>query len=86
MKKGELRPLFSRLTPYGATNTRSPLVSMIFPSLKDKMKRFQEDTKLDASRMTTGAHSMSTSLIVKRSELERIVETETKKRGLENFY
>jgi hypothetical protein len=41
--KTEIRPLFSRLTPHGATYSRSPLVSMIFPSLKDKMKIFQEE-------------------------------------------
>jgi len=38
--KSEIRPLFSRLKPQGATNSRSPLVSMIFPSLKDKMRQF----------------------------------------------
>ena len=38
--KTEIRPLFNRLTPHGAVNTRSPLVSMIFPSLKDKITMF----------------------------------------------
>lgn len=38
--KTEIRPLFSRLTPHGAVNSRSPLVSMIFPSLKDKQRSF----------------------------------------------
>jgi hypothetical protein len=41
--KTEIRPLFNRLTPHGAVNSRSPLVSMIFPSLKDKIKIFQEE-------------------------------------------
>ena len=40
--KTEIRPLFTRLTPHGAVQSRSPLVSMIFPSLKDKTKIFQE--------------------------------------------
>lgn len=48
--KTEIRPLFNRLTPHGAVNSRSPLVSMIFPSLKDKIKIFQdESSKKDAS-------------------------------------
>jgi len=38
--KTEIRPLFSRLTPQGALESRSPLVSMIFPSLIDKKKIF----------------------------------------------
>ncbi len=38
--KTEIRPLFTRLTPHGAVQSRSPLVSMIFPSLKDKTKIF----------------------------------------------
>ena len=42
--KTEIRPLFSRLTPHGAINSRSPLVSMIFPSMKDKVKVFQEES------------------------------------------
>ena len=38
--KTEIRPLFTRLTPHGATQSRSPLVSLIFPSMKDKMNMF----------------------------------------------
>lgn len=48
--KSEIRPLFSRLTPHGATNSRSPLVSMIFPSQKDKIKIFQDESKKEASK------------------------------------
>ena len=43
--KTEIRPLFNRLTPHGAVNSRSPLVSMIFPSLKDKIKIFNDENK-----------------------------------------
>ena len=42
--KTEIRPLFNRLTPHGAVNSRSPLVSMIFPSLKDKFRIFQDES------------------------------------------
>jgi hypothetical protein len=42
--KTEIRPLFNRQTPHGAVNSRSPLVSMIFPSLKDKFRIFQDES------------------------------------------
>ena len=42
--KSEIRPLFSKLNPHGATNARSPLVSLLFPSRKDKMALFQESS------------------------------------------
>jgi len=77
--KTEIRPLFNRLTPHGAVNSRSPLVSMIFPSLKDKIKIFQdESSKKDASTTGPGAGN---SMYVKRNELEKIVEMETKRRN-----
>lgn len=70
--KTEIRPLFNRLTPHGAVNSRSPLVSMIFPSLADKKKIFQEESsKRDAQTSAAGA---ANSMYVKRAELEKIVE------------
>ena len=42
--KSEIRPLFSSLNPHGATNSRSPLVSLLFPSRKDKMTTFEESS------------------------------------------
>lgn len=41
----EMRPLCSRLTALGAQQMRSPLVSMIFPSLKTKTEMLQERTR-----------------------------------------
>jgi hypothetical protein len=82
--KTEIRPLFSRLTPQGALEARSPLVSMIFPSLGDKKKIFQEEgSKKDISTSNTGGNANST--YVKRTELEKIVEMETKRRNPGEF-
>lgn len=67
-EKTEIRPLFSRLTPHGAVQSRSPLVSMIFPSLKDKIKIFEEESKKKDEQKNQN------SMYVKRSELEKIVE------------
>ena len=81
--KTEIRPLFSRLTPHGATNTRSPLVSMIFPSLKDKIRMFQDETikKETVQRVGANPGASKSSMNVKRTELEKIVEQETKRRN-----
>lgn len=77
--KTEIRPLFNRLTPHGAVNSRSPLVSLIFPSQKDKKNMYNEDSKKDTDMgkpNTAGNHSF-----VKRQDLEKIIENETKKRA-----
>ena len=58
-----------------ALNSRSPMVSLIFPSLKDKIKMFEEESK--KKEQTRG----NTSVYVKRRELEKMVETETRKRN-----
>ena len=76
--KTEIRPLFNRLTPHGAVNSRSPLVSMIFPSHKDKKNMYNEESKKDtemAKPQTAGNFAS-----VKRGDLEKIIEQETKKR------
>ena len=62
-----------------ALNSRSPMVSLIFPSLKDKIKMFEEESK--RKEQTRAA----TSVYVKRRELEKMVETETRKRN-QNYY
>ena len=80
--KTEIRPLFNRLTPHGAVNSRSPLVSMIFPSMADKIKIFQEESSKKDGIANAGG---GTSTFVKRAELEKIVEQETKRRNPNEF-
>ena len=87
--KTEIRPLYTRLTPSGAISMRSPLVSMIFPSLKTKTEMFQEETtKKEAISRVNGikpsaslgnAGAQATGMFVQRQELEKIVEQETKR-------
>ena len=38
--KSEIRPFYSKLSAHSALASRSPMVSLIFPSLKDKIKLF----------------------------------------------
>lgn len=53
--KSEIRPLYYKLTPHGAVESRSPMVSLIFPSLKDKMRPFKESKKGKKERPSTAA-------------------------------
>jgi len=51
------------------------MVSLIFPCLKDKIKMFEEESKKkEQSRANT-------SVGMKRRELEKMVETETRQRN-----
>jgi hypothetical protein len=43
--RGEIRPLFVNLTAHTAAQGRSPLISMIFPTVKDKVCTL-ENTKV----------------------------------------
>jgi protein phosphatase 1 regulatory subunit 36 len=72
--KTEIRPLFYKLTPHGATNSRSPLVSLLFPSMKDKIRVFEEESK--KRNESKGNRSM----MVKPAELDKIIEEESKKK------
>jgi hypothetical protein len=78
--KSEIRPLYSRLTPHGAVNSRSPMVSLIFPSLRDKIKIFQDDSKKGTEMRN------HTSVHLKRRELDIIVEQESKKRAPNDYW
>ena len=35
--KNEIRPMYVNFTSFGAGSGRSPLISMMFPTLKDKI-------------------------------------------------
>jgi protein phosphatase 1 regulatory subunit 36 len=74
-QKTEIRPLFSNLTPHGARNSRSPLVSLIFPSMKDKIRVFEEENK-----KRNESKGNNRSMVVKPSELDQIIEEETRKK------
>uniref|UniRef100_A0A7S3JFG3 Uncharacterized protein n=1 Tax=Euplotes harpa TaxID=151035 RepID=A0A7S3JFG3_9SPIT len=74
-QKTEIRPLFYKLTPHGATNARSPLVSLIFPSMKDKIRVFEEECK-----KRNASKGKNRSMMVKPSELDKIIEEESRKK------
>ena len=51
------------------------MVSLIFPSLKDKIKMFQDESKKKIAQRS------NSSMYVKRTELEKIVEQESRRRN-----
>ena len=69
------------MTSHSALDSRSPMVSLIFPSLKDKQKIFYADSKKKAN--TRASHS---SQYVRRKDLEKIVEQETRKRAPNDYW
>ena len=77
--KSEIRPFYQKMNTSSALNSRSPMVSLIFPSLKDKIKMFEEESKKKETQRA------STSVYVKRRELEKMVETETRKRNAHHW-
>lgn len=79
-QKTEIRPLFYKLTPHGATNARSPLISLIFPSMKDKIRVFEEESKKRNS-----SKGKNRSMMVKPSELDQIIEEESLKKKKKNL-
>lgn len=62
------------MTAYGAVGSRSPMVSLIFPSLQDKKKNFYLDSKKSSEMRSATSFEV-------RKELELIVEQESKKRA-----
>ena len=74
-QKSEIRPFYQKMNTSSALNSRSPMVSLIFPSLKDKIKMFEEQSKKKESQRA------SSSNFIKRRELETLVEKETRKRN-----
>ena len=43
--KSEIRPFYQKMNTSSALNSRSPMVSLIFPSLKDKIRTFEQESK-----------------------------------------
>lgn len=71
--------MYNRLNPLGATMSRSPMVSLIFPSLKDKTKMFHDESRKKRQLRA------NTAFCVRERELEKIVEKETAKRRSKEY-
>ena len=78
--KGEIRPLFVNLTPHTATTGRSPLISLMFPTVKDKI------TTLERTKVVTSDELKDKQpTFLDNAQLERMVRLETKTRQLRHF-
>jgi hypothetical protein len=81
--RGEIRPLFVNFSPYSANMGRSPLVSIMFPTVKDKIttvNRLCEDIS-----STNPAQSQKSPRFLPALELEKIVKLETKARNFRSI-
>lgn len=50
--RGEIRPLFVNFSPFSAGTGRSPLVSIMFPTMKDKITTVNRECE-DISNMNS---------------------------------
>ena len=82
--KQEIRPLYHKLTPYNAATCRSPMVSLIFPSTKDKI-RMHADSSMRQRQVRTASAAAGSRQVAKR-ELDNIVKTESRKRNPNNYF
>ena len=75
--RSDIRPIFATAnnSPQAAAQNRSPIASIRFPSLKDKIKIYQDESnKLNKSPPRTLRNSI---FLNKTSELDKIVEDQT---------
>jgi hypothetical protein len=76
--------MYVNFTPIAAGSGRSPLVSLMFPTLKDKItnvERFCEDVGPGSSSFSQGASMRSRPKFLPALELEKIVKLETHNRN-----
>ena len=79
--KGEIRPLFVNLTCHTAAQGRSPLISMIFPTVRDKVTTLENTKVISPLEMK----DMSPQFLGK-TELEFLVKQETRNRNHARAY
>jgi hypothetical protein len=75
--KDEIRPLFVNLNAQTTRSGRSPLISLMFPTIKDKL------TNLSKSRAANIQKTANTArpTFLEGSELERLVKLEMSRRS-----
>ena len=84
-QRSEVRPFYNKLNSWNAIQCRSPMVSLIFPSMNDKRKLFEGSCKKRLSSTNIqGRANTSSKYGSRRSELDKIVMHETKNRRLIN--
>jgi hypothetical protein len=75
--RSDIRPIFATAnnSPQAAAQNRSPIASIKFPSLKDKIKIYQEESnQLNKSPPRTLRNSV---FLSKTSEMDKIVEDQS---------
>ena len=77
-QRQEVRPFYNKLNSWSAIKCRSPMVSLIFPSMNDKRKLFEETSKKQFSEVARARTSSKYNSM--RSDLDKIVQNETRRR------
>jgi hypothetical protein len=75
--RSEIRPFYTKMTAWNAIHRRTPMVSLIFPSLKDKIKLFEEGSK---KKMANSRAQTANGPRMTQSQLKNIIEKEQKER------
>jgi hypothetical protein len=78
--RGELRPLFVNMSTYNATNGRSPLCSLLYPTVKDRQTDVARFCEEQGPRYGD-EHSSKLPSFLPSVELEKIVRHETQARN-----
>ena len=73
--KGEIRPLFVNLTAHTAAKGRSPLISLMFPTVKDKVTNLENTKVINPTEL----REMEPQFLA-NTELESMVKQETRSR------
>ena len=78
--KGEIRPMFANLSSLNAASARSPLVSQMFPTLRDKIKTINRQVEMSAHLVSPSNRRLSKPRFLPSLELEKIVQHEVMSR------
>ena len=68
--------MFANLSSLDAASSRSPLVSQIFPTLRDKIKHINRQVEQSASLMSPSHRRLNKPRFLPSLELEKIVKHE----------
>lgn len=78
--RGEIRPLFVNLTAHTAAQGRSPLISLMFPTIKDKVTTLESTKVINPTELKEMAPQF-----LANDQLEFMVKQETRSRHQRHY-
>jgi hypothetical protein len=67
-----MRPGFVKLSPFKAIEARSPLISMILPSSRDKIRQYEQQRKNKTQAKNTNRIFQAEAKEILRDEMRRV--------------